>query len=84
MSMKVLQFPERGSTRAIRVRAIPKAWLGAYAVPRDTGFLSSWFAEDPDSEAGINWGAISGLALALAVSVAFWAGVGLIVERFLR
>lgn len=87
MSMKVLQFPEQGSTRAIRLRAIPEAWVRAYGASGGNSFLSSCFTDDfePDhAREGVNWGAISGLALSLTVSAAFWAGVGLIVERLLR
>ena len=87
MSIKVLQFPEQGSTRAIRLRAVPEAWVASYGVSRDTGFLSSWFEDDcePNGPEGrMNWGAISGLALSVTISVAFWVAVGLIVERFLR
>ena len=49
-------------------------------------FLQSWFEDDAVvSESGegarINWGAISGMVLAFAISAIFWTGVGLIIER---
>jgi hypothetical protein len=87
MSMKVLQFPAQGSTRAIRLRAVPAEWVEAYGASHDSGFLSSWLEDDsePNHAPGrINWGAISGLALSLGISAGFWAVVGLMVERILR
>lgn len=87
MSMKVLQFPLQGSTRVIRLRAIPEAWVEAYGASRDSGFLSSWLEDDfePNRAPGrIKWGAIFGLALSLGISAGFWAVVGLIIERILR
>ena len=55
---------------------------------REKSFLQSWFERNSGENSpvagknpGINWGAICGMALAVAVSAAFWAGVGLIIER---
>jgi len=56
-------------------------------VAPEIGFLQSWFAYDPDLDAGatgINWGAISGLALSLAISVSCWAGVAWMFSRVWR
>jgi hypothetical protein len=56
-------------------------------VTLDPGFLQSWFAYDPELDAGstgINWGAISGLALAIAISVSCWVGVAWAVARVWR
>jgi len=87
MSLKVLQFPLQGSTRTVRLRAIPEAWAGHYGYTRDMSFLSSWLEDDSAPERTtrrLNWGAVSGLALSLTISAAFWAGVVLIIERILR
>jgi len=50
-------------------------------------FLQTWFESDgdlEDSAGGTNWGAIYGLALSVAVSASFWAGVAWIVARVWR
>jgi hypothetical protein len=40
---------------------------------------------DPTNERRhINWGAISGLALSLAISASFWAGVGVLISRMVK
>lgn len=87
MSLKILQFPAQGSTRTIRLRAVPEAWAGSYSYTRDLSFLGSWFDDDSASMQAtgrLNWGAVSGIALSLTISAVFWAGVGLILERFVR
>lgn len=87
MNFKVLQFPGQGSTRVIRVRALPPAWAEPYGAWNDVGFLGSWLADDSDPEGTsgrINWGAVSGLALSLAISAGFWSGVVVLVERLVR
>lgn len=85
MSLKVLQFPIQGSLRSARLQGIPETWTGPFG-SRDMGILSSLLDEDSDSNRAsrINWGAFSGLALSLAISVGFWAGVGLLIEHFLH
>ena len=83
MSLKVLQFPAQGSLHTTRARTLSEA-LGS---PRDMAFVSSWLEDDSEPNrppSGPNWGAISGLALSLAISAGFWATVGVIVERLLR
>jgi hypothetical protein len=85
-TMKVLQFPQQASTRSIHLRAIPESWSEPCS-SSGGGLLSSWFADDfepNDVAPGVNWGAVSGMALSLTFSAAFWAGVALIVERILR
>jgi hypothetical protein len=86
MSLKVLQVPLQGSTRAIRLRAVREAWTGPFG-SRDMGFLHSLPEDDsdPNRSAGrVKWGAVFGLALSVTVSTGFWAGVGLLVRHFLR
>ena len=54
----------------------------------EAGFLKTWFDSDPDLDdsatSGMNWGAVYGLALSVALSATFWAGVVWIVERIWR
>jgi hypothetical protein len=92
MSGKVLQLSPRASTRVVRNRvSVQNARINRSAnaldVTLDAGFLQSWFAYDPDLDAGstgINWGAISGLALSIAISVSCWAGVAWAVAHVWR
>jgi hypothetical protein len=94
MSYRVLQLSPQASTRVTRRRiAVQDSW-GARSAPSldlslDTEFLRSWFECDPDFDQGnaydrTNFGVISGLALSVAVSASFWAGVGWIVARVWR
>ena len=53
------------------------------------GSLQSWFEYDSElgesnADGHTNWGAISGLALSVAFSASFWAGVAWIVARVWR
>jgi hypothetical protein len=82
VSFKLLQFSPQESTRIIRIQAIPEQWSGPEACSSDIGFLKLW-VEDEQTIVGkrINWGAISGLALSLAVSAGFWMLVGVTVEK---
>lgn len=87
MSLKVLQFPSPESARTIRMEAISGAWDESYGPSGDTSFLSTWLEGDCEANrapGGINWGPISGLALAVAVGTGFWTGVVVIIERILR
>ena len=87
MTFRVLQFPAEESTRVIRMKRIPQSWMGSYSYREDSGFLSSWLDDWNEGEGGsrrINWGAISGLALSVAISAAFWTGVALFIERLVR
>jgi hypothetical protein len=42
------------------------------------------FLENGAARRNIRWGAIAGLALALAVSASFWTGLGLVIARIWR
>jgi len=81
VSSKLLQFVPKASTR-IRIQS--ESWSAPVGCARDIGFLRSWFendfSDDAQEQGQINWGAISGLALSLAVSAAFWAGLVLFIE----
>lgn len=88
MSSKLLQFPAPGA-RTIRARAIPARWTGLDGYFVDNGFLSSWLEDDTQANGTrvrrrFNWGAISGLAISLAVSATFWVGAGLLIARLLK
>lgn len=88
MTFKLLQLSPQTSTRALRMRAIPERWISGYAYPEDMGFLRSWMEDDScesaDGTRSINWGAISGLVLSLAISGGFWAGVGFLIAHFVK
>ena len=84
VSFKLLQFPPRTTTRAMRA---PMRWVGWDGSMGGAGFLSSWLGDDNDSaqqRQGVNWGAIAGLAIAFMISGGFWAGVGVLVARVLK
>lgn len=87
MTFRVLQFPAEETIRVIRLNRIPKSWMGSYTYRGDSGFLSSWLDDSNEVDPGprrINWGAISGLALSVAISAAFWTGFALLIERLVR
>ena len=87
MSFRVLQFPAEGTTRVHRMRVIPERWSTPSGYSPEISFFQSWFEDDssPDGRnQGINWGAISGLALSVVVSASFWAGLGVLIARFVR
>ena len=87
MSFESFELSPQASTRVIRMRAIPESWSAQSPRP-NLGFLRSWFEIDSDFEDGgphrINWGALAGLAVSIAVSAAFWTGAALIIERIWR
>lgn len=88
MSFKLLQFSPQASTR-VRMRTIPERWTEAYEYSRGATYLPSWMEVDPDTswdaeKRRINWGAISGLALSLAIGGSFWIGLGMLVAHALR
>ncbi len=80
MSFQLLQFPPTG-TRVIRLRATPESWSGSSAYPSESSILRSWMEQDNDSEDRTKWGTVSGLALAVVISVGFWTGLALLIER---
>jgi hypothetical protein len=51
----------------------------------DAKFFRSWLVyeavDEPRRIRGINWSLIFGVALAIAVSAAFWIGLGVLVSR---
>lgn len=85
--MKLLQFPPSGSSRVVRMRAIPKQWSTPAGYSPDIGFFQSWLEKDtvPGKQAhGHNWGAISGLAISVIVSASFWVGAVMLIQRLLK
>ena len=79
MSYKVLQLSTPASTRL----------TGPFLPSEDMGFLQSWFEggsirDENSQHRHINWGAILGLALSLALSATFWAGLVWMVARISR
>ena len=81
---KLLPFSPRTSNRVLRMRAIPGAWLGSQFATHQPDFVDVWLEPDEAIQQQINWGAISGLALALLVSGGFWAGLALLIQRVLH
>ena len=82
MSFRLLQLSPQASARVIRMRVIPEPWSSPSVYSRELDFVKSWFEHDESSAEGrTNWGAISGLALAVLVSASFWMGVALVVQR---
>ena len=84
--MSYKQMSPRTSTRGITMRmALRGPWSAPTADSPDAQFLRSWLESDTDADGDengrVNWGLISGLALALGVSAAFWAGVGWMLSR---
>jgi hypothetical protein len=84
MSYKVLQLSPQASTRIPRISFVhqdPWNLQGS----RDIGFLRSWFEDDSNFDPTVrnhtNWNAIAGLALTIAVSASFWAGIGWVIAR---
>jgi hypothetical protein len=81
----MLQFSPQASTRVIRMTAIPEPWSTPSKYSKyssELGFLTSWFeTEDAMFRGSINWGAVSGLALSIALSAAFWTALAVVVER---
>jgi hypothetical protein len=89
MNFSILQFPRQNS-RVIQAKAIPPAWLDSYVFGHEDEFVGARLNDD-HSEGGrfslpdrINWGAIYGIGLSLAISASFWAGVALCIQRLVR
>lgn len=81
---KLLPFSPRTSNRVLRMRAIPGSWFGSQFATRQPDFVDVWLEPDETIQQPINWGAISGLALALLVSGGFWAALALLIQRVLH
>jgi hypothetical protein len=86
MSYKVWQLSPL-STRSTNAR-IPIAgrWSSLPANSQDAKFLRSWLVYDSDlgegvPEGGVNWSSLLGIGLALALSLGFWAGLGVVVAE---
>lgn len=89
LSFRILQFPGEGTTRVLRMRALPEHWSTPSGYSPEIGFLQAWFEDDSprsgnQSQDRINWGAVSGLALSVLLSVSFWTGVGVLIARLVR
>jgi len=83
VSLKTVSFLPEGGTRVLRMHMIPARRIASSASP-SSGFLQAWFENETDEGRSPNWGAISGLALSLAISASFWIGTFLLVERLLK
>jgi len=80
VSFKPLFLPQM-NTRVVRIQAIPEHWYSGSMTSSEYGFLKLWVQREDKPESTINWGAISGLAISLAVSAGFWMGVAMLVHR---
>lgn len=79
MSSKLLQFSPQASTRVLRLQDIPERWSGFSS---STDVADSWSEfEQINPKKKLNWGAISGLALSVTFSAAFWIGLVVLIER---
>jgi hypothetical protein len=87
MSYRVLQLSPQSSTRIIRRKiSVQDSWRTPSINGLDMGSLRSWFEYDSelgesDADGHTHWGTISGLALSIAFSASFWAGVAWVVLR---
>ena len=93
MSYKDLQLSPQASTDGIRVIRMRTATQDSWNAPvsrllnqgsGDSGPRQTWFDDEYDLIEDSPRAAISGLALSIAFSTTFWAGVALIVTRVLR
>jgi hypothetical protein len=93
MSYKDLQLSPQASTDVIRVIRMRTATEDSWNAPvsrlrnqdsGDSGSVQTWFYDEYDLIEDRQRAAISGLALSIAFSTTFWAGVAWIVTRVLR
>jgi hypothetical protein len=98
MSYKDLQLSPQASTDVIRVIRMRTATQDSWNAPvsrllnpgllnqgsGDSGSVQTWFDDEYDLIEDSQRAAISGLALSIAFSTMFWAGVALILTRVLR
>jgi len=93
MSYKDLQLSPQASTDVIRVIRMRTATQDSWSAPvsrllnpgsGDSGSRQTWFDDEYDLIEDSQRAAISGLALSIAFSATFWAGVAWIVTRVLR
>jgi hypothetical protein len=87
MSYKSQIFPLSSTRETPLRRLISHSWGSSPANLRDMNlqdmkFLRSWLVYDSEIQTGrapgrVNWSMVLGLALAMAVSATFWAGVGM-------
>jgi hypothetical protein len=90
MSYRILQLSPQASTRfGSRRNTVRGPWNERSTPALDLGFVDSWFERDSDLDGSFggrqtNWGAISGLALSVAASACFWAGVAWMIGRVWR
>jgi hypothetical protein len=83
VSFKLLPFPPQESTRAMRV---PMRWMDLGSGLGGSLFLSSWLADDNDSDPPrrhVNWGVVAGLEL-FVIGGGFLSGVGVLLVRALK
>jgi len=83
VTAKLLQYDPQRSTHVIRVKSLPLQWTELDPCMGDRGLLSSLLDDGSEEEPSqcINWRAIKGIGLALAMGAGFWAGVGLVISR---
>jgi hypothetical protein len=90
LSYKVLQLSPQASTGVIRARTaiqdsmFQDSWGASVASSGETGFPSSLLEEEAELDRSERNGRILGLGLSVAFSASVWAGVALIITRFLR
>jgi hypothetical protein len=91
MSYKSRSVPRASSSETMLRWQIGDSWGSSpTSVPdaalQDMKFLRSWLVYDSDIQIGVargrfDWNLIAGIALAVGISVTFWAGIGLMIAR---
>ena len=83
VSSKLHQSSPQQTTRIIRVQSLPVQWTELDPCMGDSGFLSFLLEDDLDRHAArrLNWRAICGIGLSLAMGAGIWAGLGLLISR---
>ena len=89
MSIRFSELFHPESTRGMNMTATSDPRTTPSGLSQDHGIAQSWLDDDSHSdlrnaEGHINWTMVSGVALSLAVSASFWAGVALVIERVSR
>ncbi len=89
MSVRFSELFPQENTRVMHMTATSDPRTAQSGCSQDNGIAQSWLDDESHSdlrnaEGHINWTMVSGVALSLAVSASFWAGVALVIERVSR
>ncbi len=85
LSYKSLQLSPQASTQGIRAKvAVQDRWCASVTSSREMDFSPFSTQDEFEWDGADHKGLISGLALSVAFSASFWAGVAWIIARALR